>query len=207
MPQTHTERITVALRAQDPVSQAGVASQLRARGEIKVIKWDEDNPPHVLIAVLDIVDDDALRLLRQIRQTTTARGVLVATHIDEHQLVKAAECGFAGVVRRSEATPERLVQVIGSVAKGEGQVPADLLGNLLDRVGKLQEHGLVITGLLDREKDVMRLLAEGFSTAETAAKLSCSERTVKNILHDVMVCFGSRNRLHAVAYAIRQGFI
>nr|WP_202469622.1 response regulator transcription factor [Streptomyces sp. SID2888] len=210
--QTNRERITVALRAQDPVSRAGVSSQLRARPEVKVVDWGEGDTPQVVVVVLDVVDEDALRVLRQVQRTSTARGVLVTTHIDEQQLVNAAECGFVGVLRRSEATPDRLVQVIGSVVKGEGRVPPDLLGNLLEQVGRLQgqvlaPHGLNFTGLSAREIEVLRLVAEGYDTADIAVKLSYSERTIKNVLHAVMSRLNLRNRSHAVAYALRQGLI
>ncbi|MGO4757572.1 LuxR C-terminal-related transcriptional regulator, partial [Streptomyces sp. 2MCAF27] len=152
------------------------------------------------------------RVLRQIQRTSTARGVLVITRIDEQQLVDAAECGFVGIVRRAETTPERLVQVISSVAQGEGHVPPDLLGSLLEQVGKLQgqvlaPRGLNFTGLAAREIEVLRLVAEGYDTADIAMKLSYSERTIKNVLHAVMTRLNLRNRSHAVAYALRQGLI
>ncbi|GAA0547075.1 MULTISPECIES: helix-turn-helix transcriptional regulator [Streptomyces] len=212
MNQTTGERVTVALRAQDPVSRAGVASQLRTRPEVKVIDWDEPDSPQVVVVVLDVLDDGALRVLRQIQRTSAARGVLVTTQIDEQQLVNAAECGFVGVVRRAEATPERLVQVIAAVAKGEGRVPPDLLGSLLEQVGRLQgqvlaPNGLNFTGLATREIEVLRLVAEGYDTADIAMKLSYSERTIKNVLHAVMTRLNLRNRSHAVAYALRQGLI
>ncbi|MER8158872.1 response regulator transcription factor [Streptomyces sp. NPDC094472] len=212
MNQTTGERVTVALRAQDPVSRAGVASQLRTRPEVKVIDWDEPDSPQVVVVVLDVLDDGALRVLRQIQRTSAARGVLVTTQIDEQQLVNAAECGFVGVVRRAEATPERLVQVIAAVAKGEGRVPPDLLGSLLEQVGRLQgqvlaPNGLNFTGLATREIEVLRLVAEGYDTADIAIKLSYSERTIKNVLHAVMTRLNLRNRSHAVAYALRQGLI
>ncbi|GAA3354466.1 LuxR C-terminal-related transcriptional regulator [Streptomyces antimycoticus] len=202
----------MALRAQDPVSRAGVASQLRTRPEVKVIDWDEPDSPQVVVVVLDVLDDGALRVLRQIQRTSAARGVLVTTQIDEQQLVNAAECGFVGVVRRAEATPERLVQVIAAVAKGEGRVPPDLLGSLLEQVGRLQgqvlaPNGLNFTGLATREIEVLRLVAEGYDTADIAMKLSYSERTIKNVLHAVMTRLNLRNRSHAVAYALRQGLI
>ncbi|MGW0998339.1 response regulator transcription factor [Streptomyces sp. NPDC002523] len=212
MPQAYAERITVALRAQDPILHAGVSSHLRPRPEVRIVNWDEEDAPQVAVVVVDGIDDDALRLLRQIQRTSTARGVLVTTHIDEQQLVNAAECGFTGIVRRSEATPDRLVHVIGSVTKGEGRVPADLLGNLLEQVGRLQgqvlsPHGFNFTGLSAREIDVLRLVAEGYDTADVAAKLSYSERTIKTVLHTVMTRLNLRNRSHAVAYAMRQGLI
>ena len=83
---------------------------------------------------------------------------------------------------------------------------------LLDQVGRLQRQvldprGLAFTGLAPREVDVLRLIAEGSDTAEIARTLAFSERTVKNILHDVTTRLQLRNRSHAVAYAMRQGFI
>ncbi|MFJ9686955.1 response regulator transcription factor [Streptomyces bacillaris] len=207
------ERITVALRAQDPISQAGVASQLRARPEVSVLEREADDvSPQVVVVVVDTVDEDVLRTLRRIQRTTTCRTVLVTTDIDEQKLVSAAECGVAGVVRRSESTPDHLVQVIGTVARGEGHLPSDLLGRLLEEVGRLQgqvlgPRGLHFTGLAAREVDVLRLVAEGYDTADIAVKLAYSERTIKNVLHSVMTRLQLRNRSHAVAYAMRQGLI
>ncbi|MFH9134720.1 MULTISPECIES: response regulator transcription factor [unclassified Streptomyces] len=207
------ERITVVLRAQDPISQAGVASQLRARPEVAVVDRDDGEPaPQVVVMVVDAVDDEVLRVLRNIQRTSTCRTVLVTTDIDEQKLVSAAECGVAGVVRRSDSTPDHLVQVIGTVARGEGHLPSDLLGRLLEEVGRLQgqvlgPRGLHFTGLAAREVDVLRLVAEGYDTADIATKLAYSERTIKNVLHSVMTRLQLRNRSHAVAYAMRQGLI
>ncbi|MFJ6609902.1 response regulator transcription factor [Streptomyces sp. NPDC091289] len=207
------ERITVVLRAQDPISQAGVASQLRARPEVTVVDRDDgEAAPQVVVMVVDAVDDEVLRVLRNIQRTSTCRTVLVTTDIDEQKLVSAAECGVAGVVRRSESTPDHLVRVIDTVARGEGHLPSDLLGRLLEEVGRLQgqvlgPRGLHFTGLAAREVDVLRLVAEGYDTADIATKLAYSERTIKNVLHSVMTRLQLRNRSHAVAYAMRQGLI
>lgn len=177
------------------------------------MEWDaEDVSPEVVVIVVDTVDEEALRTLRHIQRTSTCRTVLVTTDIDEQKLVSAAECGVAGVVRRSESTPEHLVQVIGTVARGEGHLPSDLLGRLLEEVGRLQgqvlgPRGLHFTGLAAREVDVLRLVAEGYDTADIATKLAYSERTIKNVLHSVMTRLQLRNRSHAVAYAMRQGLI
>ncbi|WP_393063809.1 response regulator transcription factor [Streptomyces sp. LN549] len=207
------ERTTVALRAQDPISQAGVASQLRARPEVNVVEWSEDETsPQVVVMVVDTVDEDVLRMLRHIQRTSDSRTVLVTTDIDEQKLVSAAECGVVGVIRRAESTSEHLVHVIETVARGEGHLPSDLLGRLLAEVGRLQgqvlgPRGLHFTGLAAREVDVLRLVAEGYDTADIATKLAYSERTIKNVLHSVMTRLQLRNRSHAVAYVMRQGLI
>jgi DNA-binding NarL/FixJ family response regulator len=97
-------------------------------------------------------------------------------------------------------------------AAGDGTVPPDLLGRLLEQVGRLQRQvlaprGLTFSGLSERETDVLKLVAEGLDTAEVATKLCYSERTVKNVIHDVTTRLCLRNRTHAVAYAVRQGLI
>ncbi|WP_241562234.1 helix-turn-helix transcriptional regulator [Streptomyces hoynatensis] len=200
------------LRSADPLSHAGATSQLRARPEILLVETDGGGDPQVVMVIEDTVDEDVLRMLRRIRQSTPARGVLIISHIDEQQLVSAAECGFIGVLRRREATSDRMVRVISAAARGEGYVPPDLLGSLLVQVGRMQgqvlgPRGLNLTGLSVRETEVLKLVAEGYDTADIALKLSYSERTIKNVLHAVMVRLNLRNRSHAVAYALRHGLI
>jgi DNA-binding NarL/FixJ family response regulator len=136
----------------------------------------------------------------------------VATAVDDAALVAAAEAGVAGLLRRSDASGEMLVKTIVKVASGEGEVPADLLGRLLEQVGRLQRQvlaprGLTFSGLTPRETQVLRLVADGFDTGEIALRMCYSERTVKNVLHDLTTRLQLRNRTHAVAYAVREGLI
>ncbi len=64
-----------------------------------------------------------------------------------------------------------------------------------------------VEGFTERERTVLRLVSEGFDTAEIAAELAYSERTVKNAIHAVTERHNLRNRSHAVAYALRVGAI
>jgi DNA-binding NarL/FixJ family response regulator len=61
--------------------------------------------------------------------------------------------------------------------------------------------------LSDREQRVLALIAEGHPTREVAAQLCYSERTVKNVLHDVVTKLNVRSRSQAVAHAVRDGLI
>jgi DNA-binding NarL/FixJ family response regulator len=206
------DRVSVYVHAEDPISQAGVASQLRARPEVVVVDDAEGRSARVSVVVSDRVGERCLRAMRQLRAQRGARLVLVVGDLDDGDLVAVAEVGVVGVLRRSEATPERLVRVIRSAAVGEAAVPPDLLGRLLDQVGQLQRQvlaprGLRFSGMTDREIEVLRRIADGKSTAEIAVELSYSQRTIKNVLHDVTTRLQLRNRSHAVAYALRQGLI
>jgi DNA-binding NarL/FixJ family response regulator len=205
------DRIDVYVHADDPISQAGVASQLRPRPEIRVLEAEQADAARVALVVGDRVTERTLQLLRTLQRSGT-RLVLVVAEVDDADLVAAVEAGVAGLVRRAEATPERLVSVVRAAAAGEGTVPPDLLGRLLTQVGRLQRQvlwprGLTFAGLAEREIEVLKLVADGLDTAEIAVKLSYSQRTVKNVLHDITSRLHLRNRSHAVAYALRQGLI
>ncbi|MGH3902091.1 MAG: helix-turn-helix transcriptional regulator [Pseudonocardiaceae bacterium] len=204
------DRVAICVCARDPVSHAGVASQLRPRPEVTLLDAGDERAT-VAVVVADSVDEDTVQVLRSL-QRGSCQSVLVVTHIDDTGLAAAVEAGVAGVVRRAEATPERLTKAVCAAARGEGSVPPDLLGRLLAQVGKLHRQflnprGLTLNGMSTREVDILRLVAEGLDTAEIAVKLSYSERTVKNALHDVTSRLQLRNRSHAVAYALKQGLI
>ncbi|OLT14850.1 helix-turn-helix transcriptional regulator [Pseudonocardia sp. CNS-139] len=204
------ERISTRVIARDPVSQAGVAGQLRPRPEV-ALRDPADEEATVTVVVSDTVDEETVQTLRSL-QRHHRQSVLVVTEIDDVSLAAAVEAGIVGLVRRSEATPERLAYAVCGAARGEGTVPPDLLGRLLAQVGKVQRQvlsprGMTLTGLSRREIDILRLVAEGLDTMEIAEALSYSERTVKNALHDVTSRLHLRNRSHAVAYALKQGLI
>jgi DNA-binding NarL/FixJ family response regulator len=196
----------------DPISRAGVISQLRSCPEIRVVGDMDVDEATVAVYITDTVDDDATRTMRALRRGDLPRLVLVATVLDEAALVSAAEVGVGGLLRRADATPEALVRTIVKVASGQGEIPADLLGRLMEQLGRLQRQvlsprGLTFTGLTPRETEVLRMVADGHDTAEIAARMAYSERTVKNVLHDLTTRLQLRNRTHAVAYAVREGLI
>lgn len=206
------ERLTVAIATADPVSRAGLAAQLHGQHGMEVVDDDEPGAAGVVVVVADEVDETTACEIRAIRGTGQERIVLLVAKIDDTGLLAAVEAGVSGVVRRSQATPAYLAGAIAAAAAGEGTLPPDLLGRLLSQVGRLQRQvlhprGLTFAGLTEREVAVLRLLAEGFDTAEVGHRLYFSERTVKNVIHDVTSRLDLRNRTHAVAYAIRQGLI
>ena len=127
--------IPTYVHGRDPISQAGVISQLRMRPEVRVV--DDAAQASVALVVADAVDENTIRLLRTMRRDGQPRLVLVATAVDDAAVVTAAEAGVGGLLRRTDATPEMLVRTIQRVASGEGEIPPDLLGRLLEQVGRL----------------------------------------------------------------------
>ncbi|MFK4084486.1 LuxR C-terminal-related transcriptional regulator [Kribbella sp. NPDC020789] len=220
---TTQQRIPVWVKALDPLSQFGLVHALRQRPEIALtsdaelaaltVQQDQRTaPPVVALIAVDALDAAAVQVLRSATQRGCRRTVLIGSTIDDDALMTAVELGVSGVLRRTEATADRIVHLLQTAAAGDGSLPADLLGRLLGQVSRMQRHvlaprGLSHTGLSDRETQVLRLVADGKDTQEIARELSYSERTVKNVLHDVTSRLQLKNRSHAVAYALREGLI
>ncbi|MEY9844559.1 DNA-binding NarL/FixJ family response regulator [Streptacidiphilus sp. BW17] len=204
--------IPVAVYADDPVSLAGVRSQLRQQPGVEMVETVAGRAGAVAVLVAETPDEPTLSSLRRLTRADGTRAVLVATTVREAELLQVIECGVGAIVWRREATGHRLHQAVTAASRGEGDLPADLLGRLIAKVGTMQRgtsgsSDTPVHGLAPREVDVVRLVAEGLDTAEIASKLSYSERTVKNVMHGLTTRLQLRNRAHAVAYALREGYI
>lgn len=101
-----------------------------------------------------------------------------------------------------DSDPERLLEAVRGAAEGR----AVLEPSLMQRVMQAQtlRHGDVLTG---REGDVLKLLAEGLTNAEIAARLFISEETVKTHVANILRKLGLTHRTQAAIYAIRNGWI
>lgn len=210
------EVVEVAVRASDQVTGLGAVSMLSGSPQLSVVGSAEYAQAKVIVIVEEFADDDVFTFLREVRAASDVpsqpRCVLVTDHFRAGDLMTAIECGVAAVLLRSETGDAELVSTVLAVSHGAAFLPPTLQGLLLaqlDRMRRdvLEPHGLTLSGLAARERDVLRLVAEGFGTEEIAVKLAYSERTVKNVLHTLMTRYDLNTRAHAVAYALRAGVI
>lgn len=201
------------VHALDPVSAAGLRAQLLEHPQIELTEFAEDSDADsVAVVAADTLAEPTLVMVRRARRHGCRRVVLVCENPQSIDLFAAIEVGVCAILPRSDATTRRLARSVLSVAAGEAAMPADLLGRLIDSVARIQSdlltpRGLRATGMADREVRILGLVADGMDTREIAGELNYSERTVKNILHDVTTRFQLRNRSQAVAYAVREGLI
>lgn len=211
-PHTKPLRVSVSVYAEDLILYTGVVQQLRQRPEVELLADADADRAQASLVVVDTVDDDTVKLLHRLRHNTATRTGLVVSSFGLKALQTVVESGVAAILRRAEADQDRLVQLVTALANREGMLPGDLLGRLLDHLGGVQgsvldPRGFSQSTLTAREADMLRLVAEGLDTAEIAQKTSYSERTVKNVLHEVTTRLQLRNRAHAVGYAMRHGLI
>jgi DNA-binding NarL/FixJ family response regulator len=105
-----------------------------------------------------------------------------------------------------EATPARVASCVRAAVQDQGSISRERLNGLL-ALGEGKRSDRSEPQLTNREYDVLRMLADGESTRGIAQRLSYSERTVKNIVRDLLVKLNGKTRAHAVALAARQGVI
>jgi len=195
------------------IFRRGMSSCLRQDGFV-VSGESADLDPEPDLGRTDILvfalDEGGASLRLAVRSVAGAdvRIVAVAAHPTEEILLDAVDAGLAGFLIRSELTPDRLLACLHSVAAGNGSMPSGLLARVMAGLASGARRGGASTGTLaPRELDVLRLLAEGGDTREIAGTLLYSERTVKNIVHDVLAKMQCRTRAQAVALATRRGVI
>lgn len=206
----HNPAVAIRLDSPDPIAEIGVLVQLQGRPEV-VIAGPQGRPA-VAIAVLAGVDDAALDWVRDLRAASRLPIVAVTGPAPPSALVALVEAGACGILGRGEATAGRLVRAVQLAAAGRGDLPPALVRHLLDRVGQrhrdqLTPRGRPAAGLTGREREVLRLLADGMSTREVAARLAYPERTVAGVVAGLMLRLNVRNRAQAVASAVRNGWV
>jgi DNA-binding NarL/FixJ family response regulator len=143
-------------------------------------------------------------------EATGARVIVCSSDGAQEAVLAALQAGAVGYLRKDELTPESLSASIRAAANGTGVVTPDLLEHLFAGGNGNGNGGVrrpAVATLTDREQQVLALIAAGHPTREVAQELCYSERTVKNVLHDVVTKLNARSRSQAVAFAVREGLI
>jgi DNA-binding NarL/FixJ family response regulator len=208
----------VKLFVLDPhtISRRGLAACLGLMDDVDSVAhagsvreaWEDDALFGSELVILDQSLDGGIDFIGAVREATGARVVVCTSQCDEDSVLAAIQSGAAGFLRKDTLTTEGLAAAVTAAANGAGVVTPDLLGNLLRTLAANGSHAKApVARLTDREQQVLALIAKGHPTREVAQELCYSERTVKNVLHDVVTKLNARSRSQAVAHAVREGLI
>jgi DNA-binding NarL/FixJ family response regulator len=148
-----------------------------------------------------------LPLLRRIRaEQPTTRTIVIAADPDRDLVAELFRAGIKGIFNRAEYELNRLSRCIQCVSDGQVWANSEQLGFVLDVFADTASLNVVsATGeemLTRREKDVVRLVAEGLSNREIAQELGLSTHTIKNYLFNTFEKLGISSRAELVKYAL-----
>jgi DNA-binding NarL/FixJ family response regulator len=166
--------------------------------------------PDVVLLDLRMPVLDGIGVLRRLAGSTAAPPCLVLTTFDDDEaLIEAIRLGARGYLLK-DVTLEALVAAIRALASGGTMVSPAVTERVLRGLHDLGggEHGFADPeALTERETEVIRLMAGGYSNREIARALDVSEGTIKNHVSSVLSKLGVRDRTRAVLKAIDLGLL
>jgi DNA-binding NarL/FixJ family response regulator len=177
-----------------------------ANSGLEAVRRSLDVKPDVVVldqAMPEMNGTDAARLIRARRESI--RVVILSMHSNAQHVERALQAGASGYVLKSAAGAE-LVDAIRAVHAGRRYLSAPLAEELLDRM--LETRGEdPLARLSARERQVLKLLAEGHSIVRIATKLSLSRKTVETYRERLMEKLDVGDLPALVKFALKQGLI
>jgi two-component system response regulator DevR len=162
--------------------------------------------PDVVVLDVRLPDDSGVAACRRIRAALPdTRVVMLATHAEDDAVIESVLAGAAAYLL-SRSAPERLVEAVWAVARGESLLDPGVTCAVLTwlrRVGLPPAPDDPLAGLTEQERRILPLIAEGKTNREIAAALYLSEHTVKAYVSDLLKRLGLRRRAEAAAFIAR----
>jgi DNA-binding NarL/FixJ family response regulator len=206
--------ISVLIADDHPIFRAGLKKLLEAAGGFRVL-GDADSglaattlarelQPDLLLLDLAMPGMDGLDVLRQVADAQLdVRVVVLTASITPAEVTSALRLGARGVLMKTAAT-ELLYKCLHAVAAGQFWVGRDMVGSLIEALASAHatwNEGARPFGLTARERQVVKLVSEGCTNRDIAARMHISEDTVKHHLSRVFDKTGTSSRVELALFA------
>ncbi len=216
--------IRVLLADDDALLRAGVAVVLGSAEGIEVVGEAADGlravdacrtlAPDVALMDVRMPGVDGIEATRRIAAAGLPTRVLVLTTFQHDEYVWGAlRAGASGFLLK-RASPERLIDAVYTVAAGDSlldpAVTRDLIRHFLDTPAAGTQAGQIahrLGELTEREAQVLRLIADGYSNVEIGELLHIAESTAKTHVKRILAKIGARDRAQAVVIAYQGGLM
>ena len=215
------EKITVLLVDDHTVVREGLRTMLSGEADIDVVgeastgeealQMVAELEPNVVlmdIRMPGMSGTEAARKVKSLRPTTAV--IMVTMYDSEMYVIEAIRAGAAGYLTK-DASRELLCHSVRAVMDGGTMVRSGLLrqaveGLLEKPTGPQAKPDPTLAGrLTERERDVLRLLAQGHANKDIAAELDLAEITIKKYVQNVISKLGVSDRTHAAIVGVRLG--
>jgi DNA-binding NarL/FixJ family response regulator len=170
----------------------------------------DEEPQAVVVVDLDATQRRGLEMLRTIRQRhVAARPVVLSSRVDGPHMLEVVRLGARAIVRAPEDFP-RLPDILLGVGLGEWHLPAGseetVVSELSSYVRRVRRDADLPT-VTRRQREVLSLLAQGFTVSQIGRRLAISPRTVERHIVNLYRRMSVRTRLQAIAQATSLGII
>lgn len=194
------ESVARVLDLQEDLAVAGIATDLR-----QALRLTRTERPDVVLLDVSLGPEDGIAAIPSL---LTAHGdtkiVVLTGSPSDHVLLAAVEAGVAGFLAKSGGLSD-VLSAVRQAAAGESVISSALLGRLLPLVTRRSAgSGAELSA---REREVVRLVAEGLSNAQIAERLSLSTHTVRNHVSSLSRKLGAHSKLEVLSIALREGLV
>ena len=216
-------QVRIVVADDHQVVRAGFAGLLETQPDFAVVGTAGDGAeavricrelrPDVVLMDVRMPGMDGIEATRQLAgQDGAAPRVLILTTFDLDEYVYDALCAGASGFLLKDVTAERLFEAVRVVAAGEALLAPAVTRRLISEFARLRPHAATLpagrlAALTPRETQVLKLVAEGLSNPEIAARLVVTEETVKTHVSRVLAKLGLRDRTQAVVAAYESGLV
>jgi two-component system response regulator NreC len=190
-------------------SQADMEVIGEANNGSAAIKLARELAPDIVVMDISMPEMNGLKATKKLKQLCPDVKILTLTrHTDDAYLQQLIAAGASGYVLKQSA-PTELIRAIHAISAGKSYLDPALtnkvLGGYASRAASLR--GKKKSDLTDREAEVLRMIAWGYSNKEIAAKMEISVKTVEAHKANGMQKLDMRSRIDIVRYAILQGWL
>jgi NarL family two-component system response regulator LiaR len=213
-----SDPITVLLVDDQAMVRQGVRAFLGTQSDISVVAEAGSGKeaitlaaqciPDVILMDLIMPEMDGVETTRRAKQVSPRSQVVILTsyHDDEH-IFPALKAGALSYVLK-DLSAEELATAVRKAAAGEAVLHPRVAARVIKELqGKREDALNPFTELSERELEVLKLIADGMSNAEMAAKLVLSEKTIKGHVSNILSKLHLADRTQAAVYAWRQGVV
>jgi NarL family two-component system response regulator LiaR len=174
----------------------------------EAVKLAAQHVPDVILMDLIMPNMDGVEATRRVKQVSPRSQIVVLTsyHEDEH-IFPALKAGALSYILK-DVSAEELAGAIRKAAAGEAVLHPRVAARVIKELqGRRDEVLNPFTELSERELEVLKLIADGMSNADIAAKLVLSEKTVKGHVSNILSKLQLADRTQAAVYAWREGVV
>jgi two-component system, NarL family, response regulator LiaR len=162
--------------------------------------------PDVVLMDLVMPRLDGIAAIQRIRAAGSRAGIVALTSFTEDDKVFPAIRAGATSYLLKDVSPEELADAVRAVHRGEARLHPDVVRKLVEQVARGgQERGPAVDDLTEREREVVRLVAEGLSNRDIGARLFISEKTAKTHVSNALSKLRLVDRTQLAIYAITHG--
>ena len=180
---------------------------------VQVLEWFNENTADVLILDINMPELDGIEVLKKLKQHKNKPEVIVLSSYDDVKLVKEVlQMGAKGFVPKKSAG-EHIVNAVNKVSKGNQYFTDDVKEKMMQTLlnGQVKnegsQDGVLISSLTKREVQVLKLVAQQYSTREIAEELHISESTVETHRKNLMKKVKVKNSVGLAIFALKNEVI